>query len=156
MPDAKTHDAINIGTMIAILAGLSYLVIWEKNSIAVRYLNSYTIALFSMSYLFGTFFLSPDLDIESTPYKRWGVLRFIWWPYKVIFKHRGISHNPILGPLSIVANLAVIVALLLLLAGVDLHTVPLRFAVVAIVGVMLSIEVHIISDFLVSKMKDPF
>lgn len=153
MPDAKTHDAINIGIMIAILAGLSYLMIWDKNPIAVRYLNIYTISLFSISYLFGTFFLNPDLDIESTPYKRWGVLRFIWWPYKVIFKHRGFSHNPILGPLSIVANLAFIVALLLLLVGVDLHTIPLRFTVVAIVGMVLSMEIHIASDFMVSKIK---
>jgi uncharacterized metal-binding protein len=153
MPDAKTHDAINIGIMVTILAGLSYLAIRDIHPMAARHLDIYTILLFSFSYLFGTFFLSPDLDIESTPYKRWGLLRFIWWPYKVIFKHRGFSHNPILGPLSIVANLAIIVALMLLLVGVDLHTIPLKFTVVAIIGMVLSMEIHIASDFLVSKIK---
>lgn len=156
MPDSKTHDAINIGIMLTILAGLSFLAIRDIHPLAAKYLDIYTILLFSFSYLFGTFFLSPDLDIESTPYKRWGLLRFFWWPYKVIFKHRGFSHNPILGPLSIVANLAIIVALLLLLVGVDLHTIPLKFILVAILGMVLSMEIHIASDFLVSKIRRPF
>jgi len=106
--------------------------------------------------LFATFFLSPDLDIESKPYKRWRIFKFLWWPYKVIFKHRGISHNPILGPLSIVLNLALIVAVLLLLMGVDLYKIPLRLIVAATTGMCLSMEVHIISDFLISKMKSYF
>ncbi|WP_440952004.1 DUF2227 family putative metal-binding protein [Methanococcoides sp. FTZ1] len=156
MPDAKTHDTINIAIIITIVAGLSYLTIWEKNPIAVRYLNIHTISLFFLSYLFATFFLSPDLDIESRPYKRWGLLRCIWWPYKVIFKHRGFSHNPLLGPLSIVINLALIIALVILLIGFDLDRIPLRFIAVAMAGMVLSMEVHIVSDFLVSKIKRHF
>ncbi|WP_445475665.1 metal-binding protein [Methanococcoides methylutens] len=156
MPGGKTHDTINIAVIIVILAGLSYLTMWEENEIALRYLDIYTISIFSISYLFATFFLSPDLDIESKPYKRWKIFKVLWWPYKVIFKHRGFSHNPILGPLSIVINLALIVAVVLLLMGIELHTVPLRFIVVAMAGMVLSMEVHIISDFIISKMKRPF
>lgn len=156
MPDAKTHDKINVAIMIVILAGLSYFAIWEKNAIAIRYLNIHTVSAFSLSYLFATFFVSPDLDIESRPYKRWGPLRFVWWPYKVIFRHRGFSHNPILGPLSIVINLALIVAVVLLLLGFDLHSVPLRFIAISMSGMVLSMEIHIISDLLVSKIRLPF
>lgn len=156
MPGGKTHDTINIAVLIVVLAVLSYLTMWNVNEMAVKYLDIYTIAVLSLSYLFATFFLSPDLDIESKPYKRWKMFRILWWPYKVIFKHRGLSHNPIIGPLSIVINFALIVALLLLLMGIELHKGHLRFIVVATIGMVLSMEVHIISDFLVSKMKSYF
>ncbi|WP_135606803.1 metal-binding protein [Methanococcoides sp. NM1] len=153
MPDAKTHDKINIAVLIVVLVGLSYLTIWKENEMAVRYLDIYRISVFSISYLFATFFLSPDLDIESKPYKRWKMFKILWWPYKVIFKHRGFSHNPVIGPLSIVINLALIVVVLLLLMGVELHKVPLRFILAATAGMCLSMEIHIISDFLISKTK---
>ncbi|MFN3870061.1 MAG: DUF2227 family putative metal-binding protein [Aquificaceae bacterium] len=53
---------------------------------------------FTFGYLFGTFFLSPDLDLpKSKPSKRWKKLRFVWRPYQKLSKHRGVSHLPILG-----------------------------------------------------------
>ncbi len=42
----------------------------------------------------GGFFLSPDLDIRSRPFYRWGFLRFIWWPYQWAIRHRSsLSHG---------------------------------------------------------------
>jgi Uncharacterized metal-binding protein len=155
MPDGKTHDTINAAVLIAVIFGLYYL-IWKETAIASGYLNTSTILAFSVSYLFATFFLSPDLDINSKPYKRWGMLRIIWWPYKVVFKHRGFSHHPIVGPLSIVLNLAVVVIALLLIGGVDLQKIPLSFTVAATAGIVLSMEVHIISDNIISKIKSIF
>lgn len=53
---------------------------------------------FSAGYIFGTFLLSPDLDLpQSKPSKRWGKLKFIWMPYQLLSKHRGASHIPLLG-----------------------------------------------------------
>ncbi|MFN3598649.1 MAG: DUF2227 family putative metal-binding protein [Aquificaceae bacterium] len=53
---------------------------------------------FTLGYLFGTFFLSPDLDLpQSKPSKRWKKLRFVWKPYQKLSKHRGLSHFPIFG-----------------------------------------------------------
>jgi len=53
---------------------------------------------FSLGYLIGTFFLSPDLDLKhSKPSKRWRFLKIIWYPYQKKSKHRGLSHIPILG-----------------------------------------------------------
>jgi uncharacterized metal-binding protein len=153
MPDGKTHEMINAVVLMASIAGLYYLSTEYGNAVIGSYLNTYTILIFSAAYLFATFFLSPDLDIDSRPYRRWKVFRILWWPYKVIFKHRGFSHNPILGPLSIVANLTLIVIPLLLLAGVDLQNMPPQFIAAAIAGIVLSIEVHIISDTMISKMK---
>ncbi|ABE51616.1 metal-binding protein [Methanococcoides burtonii] len=156
MPGGKTHDTINIAVLIIILAGIFYLIMGNLSEMAARYLDIYTISVLSLSYIFATFFLSPDLDIESKPYKRWKMFRILWWPYKVIFKHRGLSHNPIIGPLSIVINLALIVALLLLFMGVELHQGHSRYIIAATTGMILSMEIHIISDFLISKMKNLF
>jgi uncharacterized metal-binding protein len=55
-----------------------------------------------------------------------------------------------------VANLALIVVPLLLLADVDLHNMPSGFIAAAMAGIVLSIEVHIISDNVFSKMKGVF
>lgn len=53
---------------------------------------------FTLGYLFGTFLLSPDLDLKvSKPSKRWKGMRWVWRPYQTISKHRGLSHVPLLG-----------------------------------------------------------
>lgn len=51
------------------------------------------------SLLFSGLLLSPDLDLNSSIYKRWGPLRFIWWPYQKCVRHRSIiSHSFFVGP----------------------------------------------------------
>lgn len=51
------------------------------------------------AHLLGGLLLSPDLDLISRPYKRWGLLRFIWVPYqRLIPRHRHwLSHGVIVG-----------------------------------------------------------
>ncbi|WP_406657288.1 metal-binding protein [Methanolobus sp. ZRKC2] len=156
MPDGKTHEMINAAVLMVAISVLTYLATLRGPVAFASYLNTYTILVFAVAYLFATFFLSPDLDINSKPYRRWGIFKILWWPYKVIFKHRGFSHNLILGPLSIVVNLALIVVPLLLLAGVKMQNLPIDYVLAAIAGMVLSMEVHIISDSFVSRMKDVF
>ncbi|MDK2830862.1 MAG: hypothetical protein PWQ75_614 [Methanolobus sp.] len=155
IPDGKTHDAINAAVLTIVLIGFYY-AFREGINPVVTYLDNYTIAAFSIAYIFATLFLSPDLDISSKPYKRWGVLRVLWWPYKELFKHRGLSHHPVIGPLSIVLNLLVIVAAVFLLIGIDYELIPSSLMIASIGGIVLSIEVHIISDNMVSKFKSIF
>ena len=155
IPDGKTHDAINAAVLTIVLIGFYY-AFREGIAPVTAYLDSYTIAAFSVAYIFATLFLSPDLDISSKPYKRWGILRILWWPYKELFKHRGLSHHPVIGPLSIVLNLAVIVAAVFLIIGIDYEAIPSSLMVSSITGMVLSIEVHIISDNVVSKVKGIF
>jgi len=53
---------------------------------------------FAVGYLLSTFILSPDIDLYfSKPSSRWGVLRFLWLPFWIFSKHRGITHIPFLG-----------------------------------------------------------
>lgn len=49
--------------------------------------------------LFSGLMLSPDLDLDSSIYRRWGPLRFLWWPYQKLVPHRSpISHSIFWGP----------------------------------------------------------
>lgn len=153
MPGGKTHEVINITVLAAILAGIFYLTAWQETIMIPGYLDTYTIIAFSCSYLFATFFLSPDLDTKSRPYKRWKMLRILWWPYRIIFKHRGVSHNMILGPITILLNFVLMLIVLTLLAGVGLYDIPLRILITATVGMILPIEIHIRSDCFFSMIK---
>jgi len=50
------------------------------------------------SHLLGGLYLSPDLDLKSIPWKRWGILRIIWLPYQKFIPHRHwLSHAPVIG-----------------------------------------------------------
>ncbi len=152
MPGGKTHELINITALVSILTVVYYLSTWPETGAFARHPDIKVIA-FSVSYIFATFYLSQDLDTKSRPYKRWKMLRILWWPYRIIFKHRGFSHNMILGPLTILLYLTVIVLALLLLSGVGLQNIPIRIVIAATTGIVLSVEIHIISDRFFSKVK---
>jgi uncharacterized metal-binding protein len=64
------------------------------------------------AHILGGLYLSPDLDLKSIPFKRWGVLRVLWLPYqKLIPCHRyWLSHGVIIGS---VVRLLYLAALLL-------------------------------------------
>ena len=156
MPGGKTHELINITALVSILTVVYYLSTWPETGTFARHPDINEVIAFSVSYIFATFYLSPDLDTKSRPYKRWKMLRILWWPYRIIFKHRGFSHNMILGPLTILLYLTVIVLALLLLSGVGLQNIPIRIVIAATTGIVLSVEIHIISDRFFSKVKSIF
>jgi uncharacterized metal-binding protein len=67
--------------------------------------------------LFGGLMFGPDLDIQSRQYTRWGVFRFLWLPYRGMFRHRSRwSHGIIFGTLIRVIYFAVILALIVSIA----------------------------------------
>lgn len=156
VPSGKTHDKINIVVLFLILLSLfSFL---ERSILPFpnSYLESRRIVLFSLAYLFGTFYLSPDLDIKSTPYRRWGILKVIWRPYQRLFKHRGILHHPVFGPVILTLTLLVLIYPLLYFLFIFLNIDTGRFPVWAgsaiFIGLVLSMEVHYLSDFVWSKI----
>jgi len=84
----KVHDFIGIAASFGCAA------------IPFHFGQSWGIPLGAGVFL-GTLLFSPDLDTKSKPYKRWGVLKIIWWPYQKFVKHRSaLSHSPILGTLG--------------------------------------------------------
>jgi uncharacterized metal-binding protein len=102
MPSGKTHDAITI-----LLAAPTFAVAWAvTRSLALAFVAT-------AAMLFGGLMFGPDLDIQSKQYTRWGVFRFLWLPYKVVFRHRSRwSHGIIFGTLIRVLYFTGIIALL--------------------------------------------
>ena len=110
MPSGKTHDAITI-----ILAAPTFVAAWGLT-------GNLTLALLATgAMLFGGLMFGPDLDIQSRQYTRWGVFRFLWLPYRKIFRHRSRwSHGIIFGTLIRILYFAMVLALLVV-AGVYLR-----------------------------------
>lgn len=74
MPSGRTHDSITLYAL-PIVAGVTF---WQT--------GSSNVTLFvSGGFLFGGLMFSPDLDIYSIQYQRWGFLRWIWLPYQKVY-----------------------------------------------------------------------
>ncbi len=98
MPSGKTHDRLTFVTAAASLP--VWLVVSPQHNV-VNYLCGVG------AYLFSGFWLSDDLDTDSLCYKRWGLFKFLWWPYRTFVPHRScLSHGPVIGPLLRVAYFA--------------------------------------------------
>ncbi len=102
MPSGKTHDAITLLIAVPTLAAT-----WGVT-------GSLPLAITTTcATLFGGFMFGPDLDILSRQYTRWGVFRFIWWPYRTMFRHRSRwSHGIIFGTLIRIVYFAFVLALI--------------------------------------------
>jgi len=107
MPTARAHDIITVTLAPPTFAATYLLTRSVDLSIIV-----------TSAMLFAGFMFGPDLDIQSKQYVRWGPLGFLWWPYKVVFRHRSrFSHGILLGTAIRVLYFAV---MLLLLVGLGL------------------------------------
>lgn len=87
MPSGQTHDRITLWSL-PVVTGL-----------AIAFTRSGNLTLLiSGGFLFSGLMLSPDLDLKSRPFQRWGWLRWIWIPYQKSMRHRSVfSHGPIIG-----------------------------------------------------------
>ena len=84
MASYRTHEIFNVAILVP----------------ALIFLPEDAKVPFGVGYLIGTFFLSPDIDLHySKPSQRWKLLRYIWLPFWIFSKHRGITHVPVLGSL---------------------------------------------------------
>ncbi|MBC8142755.1 MAG: metal-binding protein [Armatimonadetes bacterium] len=98
MPDGKTHDRLTVlGAALAVPAWL----LLAPPAFRADYVAAGTLAA---ATLFSGLMLSPDLDLDSSIYRRWGVFRFLWWPYMKAMPHRSfLSHSYVIAPLIRVA-----------------------------------------------------
>jgi uncharacterized metal-binding protein len=102
------------------------------------------------AHFLGGYWLSPDLDIKSRPFLRWGVLKIIWLPYQRLIPHRSpLSHAPVLGSLLRLAYLAAWLSPLWLVFP-DLQrmqwAIDWEKALAFLVGVELSALNHLLLD----------
>lgn len=106
MPSGKTHDLLTV-----LLLAPTFALAW-------LFTGSPTLALILTFFtLFGGFMFGPDLDTHSRQYTRWGFLRFLWFPYKVVFAHRSRwSHGILFGTLIRVLYFTGVIAVITALA----------------------------------------
>src|SRR5205814_926924 len=109
MPDARTHDFITIVTAAAgapAALNMNLPDMGPPNAIVLL-----------GTYLVSGLLFSPDLDLHSSPYRRWRKLRWLWLPYQRLVPHRSwVSHSLFFGPLLRIVYLTVVLSLLTLLA----------------------------------------
>ncbi len=155
MASGRMHEFIN-GSALVIL-GTSYIVLRANNLVSIPFS---TITIFTLAYLVGAFLITPDLDVQSKwvrPKRWWGVLGYLWWPYGMFSRHRGISHTWIIGPLTRLVYLFFIVFLLLLPLLLFIGTKQFyydapsmqgwgRIALIAGSGYYLSQWMHLLGD----------
>lgn len=108
MPSGRVHLHIETGVLTLLIVVAVTAIFWVEVTSWEE--AKQPLLCFVGAYLFSSLFLSPDMDLgRSDPQNRWGIFRVLWKPYAKAFSHRGISHNPLLGPLSRMLYLTVIV-----------------------------------------------
>ncbi|MBI2952580.1 DUF2227 family putative metal-binding protein [bacterium] len=157
MPSGKTH--IRIDVFFLLLMAAAALTFWDD--LVQRFGRDRLVeqsAVFTISYLFGTFLLSPDLDLkDNVSAKNWGLLRLFWRPYAALFRHRGISHVPVLGTLTRILYMAVVAYVAVAAANVlfdmkirmsfrDLRAANWNLGLTALAGVCLPDLLHVLTD----------
>lgn len=164
MPNAPTHDRIAVLTgvgLVPLTAGSLLALGTDVERTAVD------TALLVGTHLVCSYWLSPDLDIDSAIDNRWGPLRVLWLPYQKLtphrhwFSHSGISALLRLLYLVLMANLIILVVslvipgapqnLLLWLEAV-IRSYP-REALFIGIGAVISDLVHTISDRVHTRLK---
>lgn len=109
--------------------------------------------IFLLFYFIGTVYLTPDMDTKSEAQRRCGLFCF---PYRKFFKHRGISHNWLLGIITRIIYVLIILCIPILIlygrAGIESSITGLIFykkeLVISSGGLFLSNLFHIMLDYL--------
>ena len=124
MPSGKTHDAITFLLAAPVGAAAYFATASVPASVAI-----------AAAFLFGGLMFGPDLDTASKQYSRWWILKPLWFPYKMFFKHRSRwSHGLIFGTLLRVVYFMGVVTLGAFLTAV-------------LVNVVFGGKVPVMSDF---------
>ncbi len=111
MPSGRAHESINLlaygGAAVAYAYARQQGLTGEFDTL----LAPETLKTFTLSYLIGTFLITPDMDLAENRMQarnNWGLLGTLWIPYGALFSHRGLSHSWLIGPLTRLVYLALI------------------------------------------------
>ncbi len=169
MPNGPVHDRITLAVAALGAAAMQY----DTGEWRLTF-------IYGISTLFSGLLFSPDLDLHSESYIRWGWLRFIWWPYKAALPHRHIlSHGLLIGVVSRIIYLHVMIGLLFIvlrwswyalwigrksdvlqeaqyiyISGFDLYTsIEPGYLLAGFIGLWIGAEAHTIADMIWSSTK---
>ncbi len=157
MPMGLTHRRIN--TIMSVpMAGSALYAGWQPAHVG----------LLVAGYTFATYFMNPDLDLNSLGYQSWGWLRIIWWPYQKVLGHRcWMSHFPVISTILRIIYLLWFPAVLVLLLGSSFRAAaretlldwlpPLTpYIIVFIIGMVISDALHAVLDTASTELKQLF
>ncbi|MFX3622942.1 MAG: metal-binding protein [Ectobacillus sp.] len=155
MPSGRTHTRLNLVAFPVLLFFL----------IAYGFTGAGFLLPFAGGFMAGTYLLSPDLDTNSAPYRKWGLLRIFWYPYKAIMPHRSIlTHTIILGDIIRLLYLTLVISPLLYILNkmvLDGQLIPIvrehrDVLFVLVLGVIAASTLHIAADVLNTQRKRLF
>lgn len=103
VPSGRVHETINLTFFGGLAAGYAYARTQGLTAELEPFATKPAVTLFNLSYLVGTFLVTPDLDLAESNVRsksNWGLLGLLWVPYGSMFAHRGMSHTWFIGPLT--------------------------------------------------------
>lgn len=141
MPNYLKHTLFNFFLLIPII------ILYQRNP----FLSTYYLFIFLLSYFIGTVFLTPDMDIKSKPSRACGIY---CTPYRLIFKHRGLSHNWLLGILTRIFYVLFLISIPIIIiygkSGIETLITALIFYkiefLISSIGLFISNIFHIFLD----------
>jgi uncharacterized metal-binding protein len=144
MPGYNTHRLFNYAVFV-IIAALFYfrnLILFDLAQIFILGVGFYA----------GTEFITPDLDIESRAIKRWGALRTLWLPYKLLFKHGKSSHNIMYGAVVRLLYIGIIIIgvyyIMFRALPSNMMILPFDIVLIFLTGIIISNSLHVMLDML--------
>lgn len=144
MPGYNTHRWFNYAVFV-IIAALFYfrdIIIFGPVQLFVLGVGFYA----------GSEFITPDLDIESRAIKRWGALRTLWLPYKLLFKHGKSSHNIVYGAVVRLLYISLIILgvyyLLFRALPSNMMILPFDIVLIFLIGIIIANALHVMLDML--------
>lgn len=143
MPGYNVHRVFNY-TFFIVIAVLLYF----KN---LSFFDLKQLLVLSAGFYIGTDFITPDLDVESKAINKWGKLKILWLPYKLMFKHGKSSHNIMYGAVVRLFYISLIIFGIYYLLFRSLPTdtaVPSVFVFILLTGIITANALHVILDML--------
>ena len=132
MPSKPVHD-----TSIVIMASIVF--------ISGVFLGCIKTVLLVIAGMLSGVFLTPDLDLAES---RFG----IWTLYGKLFKHRGISHVPVIGTLTRLVYILWIPLLIMVIYRVSFD-VPWNTVGLLFIGLCIADTLHVTLDKIVTAYK---
>ncbi|MBQ6460602.1 MULTISPECIES: metal-binding protein [Exiguobacterium] len=146
MASGKTHTRTNLVATGALAVATPFLEIDVPFSLII-------------GAIIGTLWLSPDLDLKSDAYYRWGPLKLIWLPYVKLMPHRSLfSHLPALSDVIRIAYIGFPLVLILpftayeeaIRSWVDIHGMSF------FLGLVFATTLHTTLDYTSTFFKKAF
>lgn len=90
MASGVAHHKINLLALLGILATASLYGLPHHDLVGI-----------GLGGAVSTLLLSPDLDLrQSISSRAWGLMSVVWLPYHRLFRHRQLSHWPLVGTMT--------------------------------------------------------